>query len=58
MQEIKKMKIGFIGLGKMGSNMVLNLLDNKHKIVVYNRSPEPTKKISKTTYNHASGRAM
>jgi len=40
-------KIGFIGLGKMGSNMVLNLLDKKYKVVVYNRSPWPTKKIAK-----------
>ena len=41
-----KKEIGFIGLGKMGSNMVLNLLDHKYKPVVYNRSPEPTKKLS------------
>jgi len=34
------MKIGFIGLGRMGGNMVENLLDKKHDIVVYNRSPE------------------
>ena len=40
--------IGFIGLGRMGSNMVLNLLDHKYKVVAYNRSPEPTKKIAKT----------
>ena len=41
------MEIGFIGLGRMGSNMVLNLLDHKHKVVVYNRSPEKTRKIAK-----------
>ncbi len=41
------MKIGFIGLGRMGYNMVLNLLDHKNKVVVYNRSPEKTKKIVK-----------
>ena len=41
------MKIGFIGLGKMGYNLVLNLLDHKHKVVVYNRSPEKTREIAK-----------
>jgi len=41
------MKIGFIGLGRMGYNMVLNLLDKKNKVVVYNRSPEKIDKISK-----------
>ena len=41
------MKIGFIGLGKMGENMVLNLLDKKYNIVVYNRSPKSTKKLAK-----------
>lgn len=32
------MKIGFVGLGKMGANMVERLLNDKHEIVVYNRS--------------------
>jgi 6-phosphogluconate dehydrogenase len=32
------MKLGFIGLGKMGANMVERLLRNKHEVVVYNRS--------------------
>lgn len=40
-------KIGFIGLGKMGRNMVLNLLSRNHKVVVYNRSPEPVKDMQK-----------
>jgi len=31
------MKLGFIGLGRMGGNMVLNLLEKKHKVVAYNR---------------------
>jgi 6-phosphogluconate dehydrogenase len=34
------MKIGFIGLGKMGQNMVHRLLKDNHEIVVYNRSKE------------------
>jgi 6-phosphogluconate dehydrogenase len=41
------MKIGFIGLGRMGENMALNLIEHRHKIVGYNRSPEPTKKLAK-----------
>jgi 6-phosphogluconate dehydrogenase len=41
------MKIGFIGLGKMGSRMVLNLIDNKQNVVVYNRSTPPIKKLAK-----------
>jgi 6-phosphogluconate dehydrogenase len=37
---MEKLKIGFIGLGRMGSNMVYNLLDKKYEVVVYNRTPE------------------
>ena len=39
--------VGFIGLGRMGSRMVMNLLDKKQKVVVYNRSPEPVRELSK-----------
>src|SRR3989338_1125816 len=41
------MKLGFIGLGRMGFNMVLNLHDKKIPVVAYNRSPESVKKIKK-----------
>jgi len=41
------MQIGIIGLGKMGSNMVLRLLKDKHEIVVYDRSPELVKILQK-----------
>jgi 6-phosphogluconate dehydrogenase len=41
------MKIGLIGLGKMGSNMVLRLLKGKHKVVVYDRSSAPIKSLVK-----------
>ncbi|HAY32801.1 MAG TPA: decarboxylating 6-phosphogluconate dehydrogenase [Ignavibacteria bacterium] len=41
------MKIGFIGLGKMGAFMVERLLIHKHEVVVYNRTPEKTNEISK-----------
>lgn len=39
------MKIGFIGLGRMGKNMVLNALDKKLKIVAHNRSPEAVDEV-------------
>ncbi len=34
------MKIGFVGLGKMGGNMVERLLQGKHQVVAYDRSLE------------------
>lgn len=39
------MKLGFIGLGKMGAFMVERLLIDGHTIVAFNRSPEKTKEI-------------
>lgn len=39
------MKIGFIGIGKMGIKMVQRLLDNNHEVVVWNRSPEKIRQI-------------
>ena len=41
------MKIGFIGLGRMGINMVLNLHSKKIDIVAHNRSAEPLEEIKK-----------
>lgn len=41
------MEIGFIGLGRMGKNMVLRLLKDEHRVVVWNRSPEPVKEVKK-----------
>ncbi len=38
------MKIGFIGLGKMGGNMVQRLLNNGHEIVAFARTAESVKK--------------
>ena len=39
------MRIGFIGLGRMGANMVRRLLLDKHEVVAYNRTPERTTEI-------------
>jgi 6-phosphogluconate dehydrogenase len=41
------LKIGFIGLGRMGRNMVLRLKKNKQGVVAYNRSPEKVKDVMK-----------
>lgn len=40
-----KKVVGLIGLGKMGSLMVENLLDHKYKVIAHNRSPEPIRRI-------------
>lgn len=41
------MKIGFIGLGRMGSRMVMNLNDHKINVVAYNKSIEVCRPFSK-----------
>jgi len=39
------MKLGMIGLGKMGYNLVLNMKDAGHEVVAYNRSKEAVTRI-------------
>jgi 6-phosphogluconate dehydrogenase len=39
------MDIGFIGLGRMGANMVERLLRGGHRVVAYNRTPEKVKAV-------------
>lgn len=39
------MKIGYIGLGRMGKNMVLHLLEGGIEVVVWNRSKEPVEEV-------------
>ncbi len=41
------MKLGFIGLGRMGFPMVERLLLHKHTVVAYNRSPEKVDEIAR-----------
>ncbi len=41
------MKIGFIGLGKMGFNMVHRLLNSQHEVVAWDRLPESIAAIEK-----------
>jgi 6-phosphogluconate dehydrogenase len=38
-------KLGYIGLGRMGKNMVLRLLEQGQEIVAWNRSPEPLQEV-------------
>jgi len=39
------MKLGFLGLGKMGSRMAKKLLKDGHDVVVWNRSKEPVAQL-------------
>ena len=39
------MRLGMIGLGRMGMNMVRRLLQDNHEVVAYNRTPDKTKQI-------------
>ena len=39
------MRLGFIGLGRMGANMVRRLVRDGHEILVYNRTPEKSTEI-------------
>jgi 3-hydroxyisobutyrate dehydrogenase-like beta-hydroxyacid dehydrogenase len=56
------MKVGFIGLGSMGSAMASNLIKAGHEVTVWNRSPGPTEplvslgaKVVKTADRAAQG---
>jgi 6-phosphogluconate dehydrogenase len=40
------MELGFVGLGRMGKNMVLRLLPDRHRIVAWNRDPEPIAEVA------------
>lgn len=39
------MKLGYVGLGKMGSRMVKKLLEGGHEVIVWNRSQEPVTEL-------------
>lgn len=40
------MKIGYIGLGRMGKNMVLRLLGQGIEVVAWNRSSGPREEVA------------
>ena len=39
------MRIGFVGLGRMGASMVRRLVRDGHEVVAFNRTPEKTREI-------------
>lgn len=43
------MKVGFIGLGRMGEGLVLNAIEKGHSPVVYNRTYSKTEEFAKNT---------
>jgi len=45
------MKLGFIGLGKMGSRIAEKLLRDGHQVIVWNRSEEPVKNLESRIKN-------
>ena len=40
------MRMGMVGLGRMGANMTRRLLDGGHEVAVYDISPEAVKKVA------------
>ena len=40
------MKVGFIGLGRMGEAMARRLIDGGHQVGVYNRTPAKLKRLT------------
>lgn len=59
------MKVGFVGLGAMGSAMASNLIKAGHDVTVWNRSPGPTEplaslgaKVVKTADRAAQGEVL
>lgn len=47
MSEKDTMKVGYIGLGRMGKNMVLRLLEQGIEVVAWNRSQQPREEVKK-----------
>ncbi len=48
------MDIGFVGLGKMGKNLVLQMLEHRIEVVAWNRSSEPLDEVVKAGAKRAS----
>ena len=44
---MRKIKVGFVGLGLMGLPMAKNILKKKYPLIVWNRSTKNYKKIKK-----------
>ena len=52
------MKIGFIGLGKMGRRMVTKLFQENHEVVVWNRSSGPSNELIEECKRLEDGRGI
>src|ERR1700730_16778412 len=48
------MKVGFIGLGNMGSGMAANLIRAGHEVTVFNRTPGKAQKLVEEGARHAA----
>ncbi|HEX3351550.1 MAG: NAD(P)-dependent oxidoreductase [Terriglobales bacterium] len=48
------MKVGFIGLGNMGSGMAANLIRNGHEVTVFNRTPSKAQALLAQGARHAA----
>src|SRR5262245_17866155 len=46
MKETSVMRLGMVGLGRMGANMVRRLIKGGHQCVVYDRSPQAVKDLT------------
>jgi len=53
----KPMQLGMVGLGRMGAGIVRRLLQDGHRCVGYNRSPEPVRALTKDGMDGASSLA-
>lgn len=53
-QLVQIMKLGLIGLGRMGGNMAMKLLEGGHEVVVWNRSPEKGEELLQEVKSHPS----
>ncbi|OFW74931.1 MAG: 6-phosphogluconate dehydrogenase (decarboxylating) [Actinobacteria bacterium RBG_16_68_12] len=51
------MQLGMVGLGRMGAGIVRRLLQDGHRCVGYNRSPEPVRALTKDGMDGASSLA-
>jgi 3-hydroxyisobutyrate dehydrogenase len=51
------MKTAFLGLGRMGRELVTHLIDNGHQVTVWNRSPGPAEEVGRRGARVASSAA-
>jgi len=52
------MRIGFLGLGKMGAHMARRLVEAGHQVTVWNRTAERQERLSRQRPARRHGQAM